>query len=108
MVALLNLDIIPVILAAQVVNGFLLPFLAAVVIYLTNDQNLLGKAINKPWQNIAALIVFAFLAYQSTSKLSQLFFGSSFTELTIGIAFLVSGILLVSIINKRKRPAVNP
>lgn len=62
LVACLELDIIGVILAAQVANGLLLPFIAAIVLVFANDRNLLGDNINAPWQNIAGLLVAGFLA----------------------------------------------
>lgn len=62
LVACLELDIIGVILAAQVANGLLLPFIAAIVLVFANDRNLLGPNINAHWQNIAGLLVAGFLA----------------------------------------------
>lgn len=62
LVACLELDIIGVILAAQVANGLLLPFIAAIVLVFANDRNLLGDNINAHWQNIAGLLVAGFLA----------------------------------------------
>jgi len=107
LVALLDLDIIPVILAAQVVNGFLLPFLAAMILYLANDRLLLGNHINRIWQNAVGIAAFVFLTYQSCTKLSQLITGKLLPELAILVALLTGGILLFAILKQRKTPAEN-
>lgn len=75
-VALLELDIITVILAAQVANGLLLPLIAAIVLVFANDRRLLGIQINANWQNIAGLLVAGFLA----SKNFELLLGKVFSE----------------------------
>ncbi|MEM9836796.1 MAG: divalent metal cation transporter [Bacteroidota bacterium] len=74
-VALLDLDIIPVILSAQVVNGFLVPFLAALVLYLANSRDLLGEQVNSVWQNLGGGLVLVYITYQSVVKLGSLFLG---------------------------------
>jgi Mn2+/Fe2+ NRAMP family transporter len=65
LVACLELDIISVIIAAQVANGLLLPFIAAIVLVLANDRSLLGDRINSQGQNMAGLLVAGFLAYKN-------------------------------------------
>lgn len=65
LVACLELDIISVIIAAQVANGLLLPFIAAIVLVMANDRALLGDKINAWWQNVAGLLVAGFLAYKN-------------------------------------------
>ncbi len=69
LVALLELDIITVILAAQVANGLLLPLVAAIVLVYANDRALLGNQVNAHWQNVAGLLMAAFLAYKSFTLL---------------------------------------
>ncbi|WP_262490639.1 NRAMP family divalent metal transporter [Neolewinella marina] len=64
-VALLGLDIVGVILLAQIFNGLLLPFIAAVVLLLANRRSLLGEEVNSWWQNAIAVAVLAFLTYQT-------------------------------------------
>lgn len=93
LVASLELDIIPVILAAQVVNGLLVPFLAALVIYLCNQRNLLGDQVNTNWQNVGGLVVFAYITYQSIFKLSSLS-GIEFSQAVVVLltASLVAGL----------------
>lgn len=66
-VALLDFDLgdVGVILAAQVVNGLLLPFIAALVLVLANDRRLLGDRINTWWQNSLGLLIASFLMQKS-------------------------------------------
>ena len=71
LVALLDLDIVGVILAAQVINGLLLPFIAAVVFYLANRRDLLGGHTNTWWQNAIGGFVLLVLFY----KTAQFLFG---------------------------------
>lgn len=65
LVACLDLDIVGVILAAQIANGLLLPLIAAIVLVLANDRKLLLENVNAWWQNILGLAVAAFLAQKS-------------------------------------------
>ena len=69
LVACLELDIISVILAAQVANGLLLPFIAAIVLVMANDRTLLGERANAGWQNFAGLLVAGFLALKNIDLL---------------------------------------
>jgi Mn2+/Fe2+ NRAMP family transporter len=68
-VALLEIDIVTIILAAQVANGLLLPLIAAIVLVFANDRFLLGDKINAHWQNLAGLLVASFLAYKNAGLL---------------------------------------
>jgi len=72
LVGFFDLDIIGVILAAQVINGLLLPFIAATVLYLANQEELLGKQTNNKWQNGAGALVLAFLVYKAFQFLISL------------------------------------
>jgi Mn2+/Fe2+ NRAMP family transporter len=65
LVACFEWDIIGVILAAQVANGLLLPFVAAIVLVMANDRTLLDDQVNANWQNVAGLLVAGFLAYKN-------------------------------------------
>lgn len=65
LVGLLELDIVEVILVAQILNGLLLPFIALVILLLANRRSLLGESVNSWWQNALAIPVFLFLAYQT-------------------------------------------
>lgn len=73
LVAVLRLDIIGVILAAQVINGLLLPFIAAAVFYLANRRDLLGDRTNRWWQNLIGLAVLGLLFYKTGEFLFNLF-----------------------------------
>ncbi|PHI20483.1 hypothetical protein CEQ90_06950 [Lewinellaceae bacterium SD302] len=66
LVALLELKIIPVILATQLVNALLLPFLVVLVLYLGNQSKLLATHTNRIWQNLGGLLIFFYLTYKST------------------------------------------
>lgn len=68
-VALLELDIITVILAAQVANGLLLPFIAGIVLVFANDRGLLGDDVNAWWQNGLGFLVATFLAQKNATLL---------------------------------------
>ena len=65
LVALLGLDIVGVILAAQVINGLLLPFIAAAIFYLANRRDLLGDHVNARWQNALGGVVLLVLFYKT-------------------------------------------
>ncbi|WP_157974466.1 NRAMP family divalent metal transporter [Lewinella sp. IMCC34183] len=64
-VALLQLDIVGVILLAQLINGLLLPFIALVVLVLANRRELLGEDVNSVWQNVLGGAVLLFLFYKT-------------------------------------------
>lgn len=70
-VALLELNIISVILAAQVANGLLLPFIAGIVLVLANDHRLLGERVNAWWQNGLGFIIVTFLAQKNGALLLE-------------------------------------
>lgn len=70
-VGLLELDMVAVILAAQVANGFLLPFIAAIVLVLANDKALLGERVNTWWQNGLGFMIATFLAQKNADLLLE-------------------------------------
>ena len=65
MVALLDLEIVGVIVLAQVVNGLLLPFIALLVMVLANRSELLGNHTNRWWQNLLGGLVLLFIFYKA-------------------------------------------
>lgn len=69
LVGLLELDMVTVILAAQVANGLLLPFIAAIVLVLANDKSLLGDRVNAWWQNGLGVVIATFLAQKNADLL---------------------------------------
>lgn len=73
LIGFFELDIIGLILAAQVINGLLLPIIAATVLYLANQQDLLGAQTNSKWQNGAGTLVLAFLVFKALQFLGSLF-----------------------------------
>ena len=64
-VALTNWDMVGVIVAAQVINGLLLPFIALVVFVLANRRSLLGEHTNSWWQNAVGAGVLVFIFYKA-------------------------------------------
>ncbi len=48
---------VPVILAAQILNGILLPVVAVFLLAAVNDRDLLGDAVNGPWANASMTLV---------------------------------------------------
>lgn len=65
---------IQVIQVAQVANGVLLPVIVFFLIYISNKKSLLGKYINKPWQNILAIIVILVSLIISFRSLNSVFY----------------------------------
>jgi Mn2+/Fe2+ NRAMP family transporter len=98
LVACLELDIISVIIAAQVANGLLLPFIAAIVLVMANERVLLGERVNTWWQNTAGMLVAGFLAYKNFDLLLEKLMASNQGFLSeilaavyiIGIGWLIS------------------
>ena len=70
-VGLTDWNVVGVIVAAQVINGLLLPFIALVVFVLANRRGLLGEHTNRWWQNVVGAGVLAFVFY----KAGQFFWG---------------------------------
>ena len=64
-VGLTDWNVVGVIVAAQVINGLLLPFIALVVFVLANRRGLLGKHTNRWWQNVVGAGVLAFVFYKT-------------------------------------------
>lgn len=58
---LLEAKPLPVILAAQALNGLILPIVGVVLIIRTNDPALLGDHINSKWLNILSFLVLEIL-----------------------------------------------
>ncbi len=58
---LLEAKPLPVILAAQALNGLILPIVGVVLIIKTNDPALLGDHINSKWLNILSFVVLEIL-----------------------------------------------
>ncbi|WP_420458700.1 NRAMP family divalent metal transporter [Neolewinella sp.] len=64
-VGLTDWNMVGVIVAAQVINGLLLPFIALVVFLLANRRGLLGQHTNRWWQNAVGAGVLAFVFYKA-------------------------------------------
>jgi Mn2+/Fe2+ NRAMP family transporter len=64
-VTLIDLDLVGVIVVAQVINGLLLPFIALVIMVLANREALLGVDTNRWWQNLLGGGVLLFVFYKT-------------------------------------------
>lgn len=64
---------ISVIQIAQIANGILLPIIVFFLIYLSNKKNLLGKYVNKPWQNALGVFVMIMSLIISFRSLNSVF-----------------------------------
>ena len=106
LVALTGLDVITVILAAQIANGILVPFVAALVLMLANDRGLLGERINAAWQNLAGLLVASVLAQKNAELLYNLAGGegASFSYAVAAVYVLLVGYGMYTI---RRRSATD-
>lgn len=91
-VALLDLDMVTVILAAQIANGLLLPFIAAIVLVLANDRRLLGDRVNAWWQNGLGFLIAAFLAQKNAALLLGVLEENWGMQTPTWTDFLVAGI----------------
>lgn len=72
-VALLDLDLVYVILAAQLLNGILVPLVGSLVLVIANDRYLLGGRTNRGWQNGLGLVLLALLAYRNVEVILGVF-----------------------------------
>lgn len=61
--ALLGSSPTQIIIFAQATSGFILPFIAFLLIVAANNKRILGDHVNKPWQNIVGVlsVVLAFI-----------------------------------------------
>lgn len=67
---LLNVKPIPAIILAQAINGVLLPLVVAFLILAVNDRRLLPpEYVNKTWQNLPALLIFAITCFLGINNL---------------------------------------
>lgn len=90
LVGLLEIDIVTIILAAQVANGFLLPLIAAIVLVYANDRSLLAERVNAWWQNLAGLLVAGFLAYKNAGLLfGKIGVTGAYWAYLVGVLYLV-------------------
>ncbi len=73
LVALWQIDIVGIILGAQIVNGLLLPAIALLVLVLANRVSLLGGATNRWYQNVLGVGVLIYLLYRTALFFAGLF-----------------------------------
>ena len=59
-----NTQPVPVIIAAQALNGLLLPFVTVFLLFIINDDKIMKpEALNKKWQNLLMLIIVLFTCF---------------------------------------------
>lgn len=68
----LDIKPIPVIIAAQALNGFVLPLLGVILLLKANDSRLLGENINSPTLNVLGFIVLEILILLGLNSLWNL------------------------------------
>lgn len=64
---------VSVIQVAQIANGILLPVIVFFLVYISNKKSLLGKYVNKTWQNALALLVILISLIISFRSLNSVF-----------------------------------
>ncbi len=64
-----GLPLIPLIIAAQVINGTLLPILLVFILRLVNDRRIMGKYVNSRLENVIAWGTTGLLAVLSTAMI---------------------------------------
>ncbi|MEM7298752.1 MAG: Nramp family divalent metal transporter [Bacteroidota bacterium] len=64
---------VSVIQVAQIANGILLPVVVFFLVYISNKKSLLGKYVNKPWQNILSILVILISLIISFRSLNSVF-----------------------------------
>ncbi|MFK8164179.1 MAG: NRAMP family divalent metal transporter [Lewinella sp.] len=106
LVALLKIDIVTVILAAQVANGLMLPLIAAIVLVFANDRALLGDKVNAHWQNVAGWLVASFLAFKNAGLLlGKINLPNEVLGYVLGILYLLGvGWLILNRRSEREAP----
>ena len=74
-ITLLPVPLIPLIVAAQVLNGFLLPVILIFILRLVNDRSLMGEHVNGPVYNVLAWGTTVFIGALSLILLGVTFLG---------------------------------
>lgn len=64
---------VEIIQVAQIANGALLPVIVFFLIYISNKKRLLGSFVNKPWQNVLAVLVIIISLFVSFRSLNNVF-----------------------------------
>jgi len=74
-ITLLPVPLIPLIVGAQVLNGFLLPVILIFILRLVNDRSLMGEHVNGPVYNVLAWSTTVFIGALSLILLGVSFLG---------------------------------
>lgn len=88
--ALLDIQPVPAIIAAQAANGLLLPFVAIFLIRVANDRTLLGVHTNGPVRNALSLVVLVVVIFLGAHNV-WLAVGKVFPVLLESVSFATRG-----------------
>lgn len=108
LVACLDLNIIGVIVSAQVANGLLLPLVVLIVLFFANDRQLLGPEVNPWWQTALGILIALYLTFSAATVISskvQQWRGVPFEETNFELLYAVVMIIMsvaASIIWRRR------
>ena len=103
LVGLSQLNMVSIILTAQVINGFLVPLIGILVLLLANDRRLLGNdRINTPVQNLLGGLLVLFLTYRNAELLGGVAGCQPCTLPAVGSTLVVL-LLLIGGINAARR-----
>ncbi len=73
-IMLLNTPLIEIMIASQVINGILLPFVLIAILLLVNNKKIMGNYVNKKWYNAVAWGVSAILILLTIALVITTFF----------------------------------
>jgi len=72
-VGFLNIKPLEIIQFAQIANGLLLPLIAGILLWVMNQDSLLGKYRNNFWQNLLGISVFLFACFLGVKGIWKVF-----------------------------------
>jgi len=106
LVACLELDIVMVIISAQVVNGMLLPVIASIILILANDRGLLGDHVNAWWQNVPAVLITGWLIFKGLimigfKLMDPEVFADDYVEITYGVGMVLLSLVVGAMWRRR-------
>jgi len=89
---------IPVIILAQAINGFLLPFVAVFLLLIVNDNQIIPqRSINKSWLNILTLLIVFVSVFLGLNNLSKAIFSVVGLDNEFpGYVIIIAGISIIT------------
>ena len=93
-----NLEPIPVIILAQAINGFLLPFVAVFLLLIVNDKKLMTpETLNKTWLNVMTLLIVLVTIFLGLNNVAKAIIQTFIPELEHRNYLILIGLLALSI-----------